>query len=261
MGIIIHDVPPQKRARGKTSGILEAKRSTARTHHNVVARIPEKGINSKPKAAGRGAERLATPSAHGFYRQSSLGPSFQQGCPVEPAHGKPSWVEGSVDGQAEHSIDSAIRQQQQEATRLFKIPPRLKPMYRMLLLSSLDDLARNAVKTIECRLCPGTGLENFEQFKRHCRTAEAHPLKILFCNRCGDFFARCDSLKRHNILPPAECRKVTLEEAAEKRRATKEEHKQFIRRLRHSLTTGGVIGRSFSEIIKEKYPGSSKKRK
>ena len=261
MGIIIHDVPPQKRARGRTSGILEAKRSTARTHHNLVVRIPEKGISDKPKEAGRGAERLATPIAHGFYHQSSLGPSFQQGGPVEPAHGKPSWVEGSVDVEAVHCIDSAMRQQQQEATRLFKIPRTLKPMYRMLLRASLDDLARNAVQKIKCRLCPGTDLENFDQFKRHCRTAEAHPLEILFCDRCGDFFARCDSLKRHNILPPPECRKVTLEEAAEKRRVTKEEHKQFIQRLRHSLTAGGVIGRPFSEIIKEKYPGSSKKRK
>ena len=261
MGINVRDVPPQKRARCRTSEILGEKRSMARTRHNTVARIPESITNDKPKEAGRGAERLATPSAHGFYHQSSLGPSFQQSWPVEPAHGKPSWVEGSVDVEAAHRIDSAMRQQQQEATRLFKIPRTLKPMYRMLLQTSLDDLARNAVQNIKCRLCPGTDLENFDQFKRHCKTAEAHPLDILFCNRCGDFFARGDSLKRHNILPPPECRKVTLEEAAEKRRVTKEEHKQFIQRLRHSLTTGGVIGRSFSEIIKEKYPGSSKKRK
>jgi hypothetical protein len=106
-----HDVPPQKRARRTTSGILEAKRSMARTRHNIVARIPEQSINVKPKAAGRGAERLATPSAHGFYRQSSLGPSFQQGWPVEPAHGKPSWVEWSVDEEAEHRIDGTVQQQ------------------------------------------------------------------------------------------------------------------------------------------------------
>ena len=261
LGVNTHDVPPQKRARGRTPGTLETKRSATRTRHNLVARIPELSINDKPMAVGRGAERLATPSAHGFYHQSSLGPSFQRSWPVEPAHGKPSWVEGSVDVEAAHRIDSAMRQEQQEATRLFKIPRTLKPMYRMLLRASLDDLARNAVQKIKCRLCPGTDLENFDQFKRHCKTAEAHPLEIRFCDRCGDFFARCDSLKRHNILPPPECRKVTLEEATEKRRVTKEEHRQFIQRLRHSLTTGGVIGRPFSEIIKEKYPRSSKKRK
>jgi hypothetical protein len=130
----------------------------------------------------------------------------------------------------------------------------------MFLYASEDDIARGKVQRIKCRLCLGTDLTN-DEFKRHCRTAEMHPLEILFCDRCGDFFARCDSLKRHNSQPPAECRSVTPAKAAKQRRVTEEEHERFVRRLEHSLMTGGVIGRTFSEIIKEKYPDSSKKRK
>jgi hypothetical protein len=243
-----------------TSGILEAKRSAARTRHNLVARIPETKINGKPKEAGRGAERLATPNAHGIYHQFSLGPSFQQGRMVEPADGKPTWVEGSVDEEAAHRIDSTAQQQQEEATELFEIPRKFKPGYRLLLQASEADFARRAVQTIKCRLCPDTKLKDFEEFKRHCKTTETHPLEIHFCDRCGDFFARRDSLKRHLNQPPAECRKVTPVKAAEKRRVTEEEHENFIRRLEHGLTTGEGIGRSFSRIIKDKYPESSKKR-
>ncbi|KAN0123257.1 hypothetical protein V8E52_003210 [Russula decolorans] len=260
VGINAHDVPPQKRARGGISGILKAKRSAAGTRHNLVARIPKTTINDKPKEAGRGAERLATPSAHGIYHQSSPGPSLQQGWAVEPADGKPNWVEGSVDEDAAHRIDSTVQQQQEEATELFKIPRKFKPGYRLLLQASEADFARGAVQTIKCRLCPDTKLKDFEEFKRHCKTMETHPLALHFCDRCGDYFARSDSLNRHHKRPPPECRKVTPAKAAEKRRVTEDEHEDFIRQLEYTLITGEDIGRSFSQIIKEKYPESSKKR-
>jgi len=48
--------------------------------------------------------------------------------------------------------------------------------------------------------------------------------------------------------------------AAEKRAVTEEEHRTFIQRLDHCLATGEDIGRPFSQIIKERYPKSSKKR-
>ena len=217
-------------------------------------------ISDKPKEAGRGAERLATPNAHGIYHQSSLGPSSQQGWAVEPAYGQPAWVEGSVGEEAAHRIDSTVRQQQEEATELFKIPRIFKPRYRLLLQASEVDFARGAVQTIKCRLCPDTKLKDFEEFKRHCKNTETHPLEIHFCDSCGDYFARRDSLKRHQDRPPAECRKVTRLKAAEKRRVTEDEHEDFIRRLEHGLMTGEIIGRSFTQIIKEKYPESSKKR-
>jgi hypothetical protein len=258
MGI---NVPPQKRARGTTSGILKAKRPKARTRHSPVARTPEPKINGIPKEAGRGAERLATPNAHGFYHQSSLGPSFQQGWAVDPADGKPTWVEGSVDEEAVHHVDSTVQQQQEEATELFEIPRRLKPGDRLLLDASEADFARGAVQAIKCRLCPDTNLKDFEEFKRHSKTSEMHPRRIRFCNHCGDFFARGDSLIRHNKQPPAECRKATPVVAAEKRRVTQEAHRAFILRLKHGLLTSEDIERGFSEVIKDRYPESSKKKK
>jgi hypothetical protein len=252
-----HNVPPQKKARGRTSGVLKAKRSAARTRHNLVARIPETTINGKPKEAGSGAERLATPNAHGIYHRSLPGPSFQQGWAVEPAYGKPTWVEGRVDEEAVHRIDSTVQQQQEEATKLFEIPRKFKPEYRLFLQASEADFARRAVQTIKCRLCPDTKLKDFEQFKRHCKTSETHPLEIHFCDRCGDYFARLDSLKRHHDNPPRECRdrNITPVKAAEKRRVTEKEHKEFIWRLEH-----GLVVRSFSQTMKEKIPESSKKR-
>jgi len=180
---------------------------------------------------------------------------------VDAADGKPTWVEGSVDEGAVHHIDSStVQQQHEEATEHFVIPRIFKPGHRMFLQASEADFARGAVQAIKCRLCPDTKLKNFEEFKRHCRTTERHPLKIHFCGHCGDFFARVDSLKRHNKRPPDECSEVTPAKAAEKIRVTEEEHGVFIQRLEHCLMTGENIGRPFSQIIKERYPESSKKR-
>jgi hypothetical protein len=254
------DVPPQKRARGRTSGILKAKWSADGTRHNPVARIPESKINRKPEEAERGAGMLASLNSHGIYYQSSLGPSSQQGWAVEPADGKPTWGEGSVDEGAAHRIDSTVQQQREGAGDHFEIPPKIKPGYKLLLQASKADLARGAVQAIKCRLCPDAKLKDFEEFKRHCKTSETHPLVIHFCNRCGDFFARSDSLKRHINQPPAECRKVTPVDAAEKRSETEREHMAFMGWLQRSLETGEDIGKGFSQIIKERFPQSSKKR-
>jgi hypothetical protein len=256
------NVPPQKRVRGKTSGILDAEWSTARTCHDLVVRTPEWEIDNKPKEAGRGAERLATPIAHGFYYQSTPGPSFQQGCSVDPAHGNPIWVEGSVDEDEAHHIDNTVQQQQQQegTTELFKVPRTLNAMFRLLLEASEADLARGAVQAIKCRLCPGTELSTFEEFKRHCRTTETHPLEIDYCDRCGDFFARSDSLKRHRTKPPPECLKVTPTEAARKREETEELHTAFIQRLNEGLLTVDDIVMGFAQMIKNLFPDSSKKR-
>ena len=179
---------------------------------------------------------------------------------MEPADGKLTWVEGSVDEEAVYDIDSTVQQQHEETTELFAIPRIFKPEYGLLLQASEADLARGAVQTIKCRLCPQTRLKNFEEFKRHCRTTEAHPLEIHFCDPCGDFFARQDSLKRHLQKPPPECTKVTPVKAAEKRSVTRQEHRAFIQQLERGLMTGEDIGKPFCQIIKEKYPESSKKR-
>jgi hypothetical protein len=109
-------------------------------------------------------------------------------------------------------------------------------MYRSLLQVSTAELARGAVKTIKCRICPDTKLKNFEEFKRrHCKTCETHPLEIHFCDRCAIFFARGDALKRHCNQSPTGCHEVSPVEAAEKRQVTGKLHEDFIRRLEHGL--------------------------
>ena len=257
VGIHTHELPPLKRARGagKAKGILKAARSAARTRQKPAARIPKQMLNGKPKKAGRGAERLATSNSQGIYHQLLPGPSFQQGWTVEPAEGQPTWVEGSVDEGAAHRTDGTVQQQQQEEVTVpIQIPRIFKPRHRMLLQASEADFARGVVQEIKCRLCPDTKLKNFQQFKRHCNTREKHPLEINFCDQCGDFFARSDSLRRHRDQPPEQCRKVTPEEAAQKRRATEEAHEEFIRKLEQGLKT-----EPFSQDMKERYPESSKK--
>ncbi|KAH9985186.1 hypothetical protein BJV74DRAFT_847286 [Russula compacta] len=88
---------------------------------------------------------------------------------------------------------------------------------------------------------------------------EAHPLKISFCDHCGDFFARRDSLERHCKNRPPECLEVGLEKAEAKRRETETVHREFQARLESCLKTGGEIGMPFSQIIKKMYPKSSKR--
>ena len=257
-------MPPLKRARGgeTAKGNPKAARSAARTRYKPVARILKTRITDKPKEAGRGAERLATPSSQGIYHQSLPGPSFQQGWAVDAANGKPTWVEGSVEEKEVHHIESTVQQQQEEVTEYFKIPRKFRPEYRLLLQTSKAEIARGAVQAIKCRVCPDANLRDFEEFKRHCRTSEAHPQELHFCDRCGDYFARSDALKRHHERPPPECKvdPENKEKAAEKRRVTEEALKDFIRHLERCLMTNEDVGRPFSQIIKDMYPGSSKKR-
>jgi hypothetical protein len=80
---------------------------------------------------------------------------------------------------------------------------------------------------------------------------EVHPLEISFCEDCGDFFARIDSLQRHcrSQGPPAECVSVTLEKADEKCRETQKAHNEFMARLEGFLEnrSGGCRDAVFAD--------------
>jgi hypothetical protein len=189
-----------------------------------------------------------------------LGP-LQQGWVEEAASGTLIWVEGSVDETSVQHSDSTVQQRQRqeegrsEDTKI-SLPRKLKPVHMALL----KDLKDGKVPEIKCRLCPDTELKTWEEFKRHCETNEAHPLKISFCDSCGDYFARGDSLGRHRKTPPRECKEVKPEKAAEKRRETQLAHDKFLETLEECLRTGKDVVMPFSQIIKGKYPESSKKR-
>jgi hypothetical protein len=251
------EMPPHKRARGGRAdrGILKGK-----TRRKPAARILKQQIDCKPEEAGRGAERLATPSSQGIYYQSLPGPSFQQGWSADAADGTPTRVEGRVDEEVAHHTDKTV-QQRNEKAGLFYIPRIFRPEQWLLLQTTEADIARGAVEAIKCRLCPKAQLKNFEEFKRHCRTSETHPWAPLdFCKRCGDFFARPDSLKRHVANPPPECRRVTPVMAAEKHERTLREHDAFVQRMGDALREGQGIPEGFAVMMKKIYPESSKKR-
>jgi hypothetical protein len=192
----------------------------------------------EPREAGGGAEKDATPNAQGIHPLPLLGPSFEQGWAVEAADGQLTWVEGSVEEEAVYHINSTVQGQQQEETKDEKV----------------GRFARSSAQ-----LCPDIKLKTWEDFKLQAplRHHGGASLKISFCDDCGDFFAR-GSLERRCRNPPTECFNVTPEKADAKRRETEKVHDKFRTRLEGFLRTGEDIGRPFSQIIKEKYPYSSK---
>jgi len=142
-----------------------------------------------------------------------------------------------------------------------QIPKNLDECYRTLLAATEADWESGTLQVIMCRLCLGTGFKTWDHFKRHCDTAETHPLKIAFCERCGDFFARRDSLRRHRNKPPLQCRNAKPEKTEQKRRATEKAHKELKEKLERGRKTGEDVGIHFAQFIKNMFPKSSKKRR
>ena len=218
----------------------------------MAKRTPKQQDDGKPKEAGRGAERLASPITQGIYHQPLLGP-LQQGRVERAAYGTPIRVVGREDEKAVHRNSTMKRQGQQGEANKFE------SMHEAL---QEDTKTTSGVKEFKCRLCPGTHLKTCQDFRRHCNTAEAHPLEISFCNKCGDFFARKDSLLRHENNPPPECKSAKKEEGKKKREETQLLHDDFLRGLEEYLKTKTGEGFvPFSQIIKAKYPESAKKNK
>ena len=167
-------------------------------------------------------------------------------------------VEGSVEEDAPQHVDRVV--QQQAGNKSIPIPDDLSEGYRTLLATTEADWEHRTVQGIMCRVCLGHGFKNWRRSKRHCDTAEAHPLTIAFCHRCGDFFARRDALDRHHKKSPRNCRNAKSDMAKRKRRETEKVHKDLMERLERCAKTGEEVGMHFAEVIKSLYPESSKKR-
>jgi hypothetical protein len=260
-----HQPHPNKKGKVKmeVNEVLEATGPSSRAHHKSATRI-QTDINLKSKAVGCGAGKLVATTAQEVSHQYLLGPSVQQVLVWSTVPEKPTWIEGRVEGGMRHHENSMVRPQEprkheEQVDELFKIPPRLKERHRALLAATQADWERAAVDMLKCRLCPDADFSDFEDFKRHCETSEAHPSKISFCSNCGDFFARGDALKRHQDKPPRECVKAMADKADLKRRETVRAHKAFEERLARWLKTGEEIGMPFAHLIKEMFPDSSKK--
>ena len=144
---------------------------------------------------------------------------------------------------------------------VFYIPKRLKEDYRLFLEATSEDFEQGTLHVVKCKLCPGATFKTWDHFTRHCKTAELHPLKLLFCDHCGDFFARGDSLVRHSKNRASECHEVSQHEAEAKRMVTMTIHKEFVRNTKAYLKTNHGIWTPFAQVIKETYPNSSKRPK
>jgi hypothetical protein len=145
---------------------------------------------------------------------------------------------------------------------LFQIPENINNWRRAFLMATEEDWKRGAVPQLKCRVCPNSVFKNWTVFNKHADTAEAHPSpsEMRYCGRCGDPFGRGDAFARHCKEPPRECVNTSPEKAREKREVTEREHKAFVERVERFQETGEDIGKTFAEIIKEKYPDSCKKR-
>jgi hypothetical protein len=226
-----------------TIGVSEIRGHADNTHHEGVTRTPQ-DINRKSKALNHGAERHAASSAQGIPNQFLQGPNNQEFMGMI-LQGQLLSAEGSVQGVEDSSV--------------FCIPKRLDKRHRGLLAATSVELARGVIPAIKCQLCPDADFSNWEDFKRHCDYMEAHPLNISFCDRCGDFFACPDSLRRHCGNRPPECLVVSLEEAEAKRRETERVHEEFKAKWENCFKTNEQIWKPFTQVIKEMFPKSSKR--
>ena len=210
------------------------------------------------------------PIAQGGCDQLMQEPNSQQELTGRTAQEELPSAERSVQGATRDQCDP-MQQEEEEvygveddklgATKdnRFHISKRLREDYKSFLTAMSEDFARGTLHELKCKLCPAADFTTWDDFTRHCKTTEAHPLEILFCDYCGTSFARRDSLNRHSRNRPPECRHVSPREAEDKRTETKRIHEEFKKNLKYYLETNGGNWRPFAQIIREKYPDSSKK--
>ncbi|KAH9019965.1 hypothetical protein EDB85DRAFT_2153355 [Lactarius pseudohatsudake] len=142
---------------------------------------------------------------------------------------------------------------------LHAIPKSLTTWQRLLLQTTQADVERREVSVIKCRLCPTEKFKNWAYFCRHCRDCEEHPAEIKCCERCGIYFGRQDSKKRHNNSATRACCETTPDEAAWRRYRAKQLLAAFQARVTHCLETGEELGPKFAAIARAELPGKSKK--
>jgi hypothetical protein len=203
------------------------------------------------------------------------GPRFLRELPADPVQEDLIRVEGSMEG-GTWQLDNSVVQQGEEIhdtednhhlvdqaqDSLFQIPEGINRRLRTLLVATEANWTRGAVRQLRCRLCPNFVFNSWVAFNKHADTAEAHPSpsKIHYCGHCGDPFGRLDALTRHRNKPPHECQDTSPEKAQEKREVAERELEDFEKRLERFQETDEDIGKTFAQIMKEKYPDSCKKR-
>ncbi|KAH9022077.1 hypothetical protein EDB83DRAFT_2430466 [Lactarius deliciosus] len=257
---------PQQRVKPTRDGFLEAAGSTKRARR-IPAIGTQIGINSKSKAVERGAGRLASTTARGVYHRSLLGPSVPQGSVGALVQGLPSWTEEREQEETQHNTGSNWPQQidpenpeiAEAPEGLHAIPKSLTTWQRLLLQTTQADVERRAVSVIKCRLCPTEKFKNWACFFRHCKDSEEHPAEIKCCERCGIYFGRQDSKKRHNDSATRACCETTPHEAAWRKYKAEQLLAAFQARVEYCLKTGEELGPKFAAIARAELPSKSKK--
>ncbi|KAI9438161.1 hypothetical protein H4582DRAFT_1953241 [Lactarius indigo] len=130
---------------------------------------------------------------------------------------------------------------------------------RLLLQTTQADVEREAVSVIKCRLCPTDRFKTWACFCRHCRDCEKHPAEIECCERCGIYFGRQDSKKRHNDSATKACCETMADEAAWRKYKAKQLLAAFQARVEYCLRTGEELGPTFAAIARAELPSKSKK--
>jgi hypothetical protein len=265
------------REKGKTKvattvGVLEAARSTNRADRQPAAEAPT-SVNSTSKAVGYKAGVLMTPSAHGSSDQHLHVPGVQQESTVMATQEVLPLVEESTQGATRGQRDRIVQEEggifsmengtlEETKSNVFHIPKRLKKDYKLFLDATSEDFERGTLHVVKCKLYPRVTFKTWDHFTRHCKTAELHPLRLLFCDHCGDFFARGDSLERHSSnRASGECQDLSQQEAEAKRNETRAIHWEFLNNTKAYLETNQGTWTPFAQVIKEKYPNSSKRLK
>ena len=251
-----------------TIGVSEAGGSTNRICRKPAVKAPA-SVNTS-KAVGFRADILMTPRAQGGGQQLQE-PSVQQVSTGATVQEELPSAEGGMKGAPRDRCDTMMQQEEEEVhsrgdgklvgtkNNLFYISKRLNKDYKLFLRARPEDFARGTLYELKCKLCPAVDLTTWDDFARHCKTAEAHPLEIFICRHCGDFFARYDSLQRHSKNQPPECLRVSPREAEDKSTETTRIHEEFKKNLKYYLETNEGSWRPFAQIVREKYPKPSKR--
>jgi hypothetical protein len=213
-------------------------------------------VNTKSKAVRHRADMLMTPSAHGGGDQHLHVSSIQQELTVITTREELPLVEGSMQGATSGQRDSLVQQEGTEielkTTKndlIYIIPKRLKKEFKRFLDATSEDFERGTLHMLKCKLCHRANLKTWGQFTRHCNTSESHPRELLFCNRCGDFFARLDSLQRHSHNRATECCDVAPHEVEAKRNETMAIHKEFKNNTKAYLETNQGSWTPFAQVV------------
>ncbi|KAH8992851.1 hypothetical protein EDB86DRAFT_2931241 [Lactarius hatsudake] len=170
--------------------------------------------------------------------------------------GQPSWTE-EREQETRYDTTQQIDQRDPEIAEdpegPHAIPKTLTVWQRLLLQATQADVERGVVSIIKCRLYLG------HAFYRHCRDCEEHPAEIKCCERCGIYFGRQDSMKRHHDSATKACCETTPGEAAWRKYKAIQLLADFQARVEYCLRTGEELGPKFAAIARAELPSRSKK--